>query len=112
MAGSGKFWELCRFLEEHGFELLQLKPIEAPPQKPTRHLRGRVYLNECDAVFGLKQELALAKSPACALALFGFYVSYELYEEAAAFFGKIPGIEGLCSQAGVRASELRALLEA
>ena len=109
MKGSGKFWEVCRFLEERGFELIQLKPIEAAP-KSRGKLRGRGYLNECDATFVLKRGEVAKSSPRHQLALLGFYLSYQLYEEAASLFEQIEGIGAICAAAGVSADEIRHLL--
>ncbi|MCU1281524.1 MAG: methyltransferase, FkbM family domain protein, partial [bacterium] len=110
MEGSGKFWEVCQFMEARGFELLQLKPIEALPKRRRSNPIGRTYLNECDAVFCLKRE-EIAKQPVdYQLALLGFYVSYQLFEEALSLFDRIDGIDAICRRAGVSAQGLRRLL--
>jgi FkbM family methyltransferase len=109
MAGSGKFWEVCQFLEARGFELLQLKPIEALPTK-ARRLVGRTYLNECDAVFALKHDVVVQLSEAHQLTLLGFYASYQLYEELEALLAKIPQLDSICARAGVTVDALRKLL--
>ena len=111
MAGSGKFWEICQFLEARGFELLQIKPIEALPKRQETKLRGRTYLNECDAVFSLKREEIAKRPPAHVLALFGFYLSYQLFEEARSLFDKIEGIDSICETAGVSARGIRSILD-
>ncbi|HEY1549432.1 MAG TPA: FkbM family methyltransferase [Kofleriaceae bacterium] len=93
MAGAGKFWEMCQFLEARGFELLQLKPIEGGAARPKSVLARRTYLNECDAVFCLtRSELARRGRDAQLVAL-GIYLSYHLYEEARALADAIGGID-------------------
>jgi hypothetical protein len=110
MAGSGKFWEVCQFLEARGFELLQLKPIEAPLKRSSGKLRGRAYLNECDAAFCLKHDEIQKKPAAHSLALLGFYLSYRLFEEAAFLVDKIPAFDAICAKAHVSSAEIRSLL--
>jgi FkbM family methyltransferase len=88
MVGSGKFWEVCQFLESHGFELLQLRPIEGGSARSTGP-RGRTYLNECDAVFCLRRSELARLSTAHQLTALGFYVAYELYDEARALYPTI-----------------------
>jgi FkbM family methyltransferase len=110
MAGSGKFWEVCQFLEPHGFELLQLKPIEGGPARPGSQLPRRTYLNECDAVFCLRRSVLMQLPIAHQLVALGFLLSYHLYDEVLSLFNAIEGIESLCKTAGVDAAEIRALL--
>jgi FkbM family methyltransferase len=110
MAGSGRFWEVCQFLEAKGFELLQLKPIEGGPSAPASKLDHRTYLNECDAVFALRRSLLAERPIEHQLAALGFYLSYHLYRETLALFDAIAGIDGVCAAAGVDAGEVRRLL--
>lgn len=78
MCDSKKFWEACQYLEELGLELLDLTPIRAKTLKGT----GRGFLNECDAVFALRRDVAKDLPVKFRIALFGFYLTYQLYEEA------------------------------
>jgi len=111
MVGSGKFWELCQFLEAHGFELVQLKPIEGGSARPGSQLARRTYLNECDAVFCLRRSVLAALPIAHQLVAVGFLLSYHMYEEVLALFDSIEGIDALCNDAGVDAAEIRELLK-
>jgi FkbM family methyltransferase len=90
MVGSGRFWEVCQFLEARGFELLQMKPIEGGPPRP----HHRTYLNECDAAFCLRRSELVKRSAAARLAAVGFYVSYRLYDEARSLIETVPDLEG------------------
>jgi len=82
MQGAGKFWQACEFLEARGFELLTIKPIHAAsPHGWMRPHRMR-YLNECDAVFALRQDLARRLPVPYRTSLFAFYLSYCFYQEA------------------------------
>ena len=78
MHGSKKFWEACQYLEEFGLELLDLTPIRAKTLKGSE----RGFLNECDAVFALRRDVANDLPVKFRVALFGFYLTYQLYEEA------------------------------
>jgi FkbM family methyltransferase len=109
MQGSGKFWQVCQFLESKGFELLQMKPIEGAP-RPGHRRPIRTFLNECDAVFALTPEEIRRQTPAHQLALVGFYLSYRLLDEALALFETIPGIDDLCAAKRVSAVEIRRIL--
>lgn len=82
MKGAGKFWEASQFLEAQGFELLTIKPIHAAsPGGRLRPHRMR-YLNECDAVFALRRDVAATRPVAHRASLFAFYLSYQFYQEA------------------------------
>lgn len=82
MSGSGKFWQACQFLEKAGFELLDINPIQAPSVLYKRRPSGRRFLNECDAVFALRRDVAQRLPVGHRVALFGFYVANKLFEEA------------------------------
>lgn len=78
MNGSKKFWEACQYLEAVGFELLDINPIRAPSSKPD----SKRYLNECDAVFALRRDVASSLPVNFRVCLFAFYLTNCLYEEA------------------------------
>lgn len=82
MLGSGRFWEACQYFESLGYELLDLKPIFGPSRLGISQPRGKTYLNECDAVFALRQDVAARLGVAHRAALLAFYCCYSLYEEA------------------------------
>ena len=78
MKGSKKFWEACQYLEGMGFELLDITPIRAPSKTPF----SKRYLNECDAVFALRRDIAQALPINYRVSLFSFYLTNNLFEEA------------------------------
>lgn len=82
MQGAGKFWEACRDLEALGFELLHLKPIPGSPRRARKHARANTFLNECDAVFALRRDVALGLSVEHRTALLAFYLCNRLYDES------------------------------
>ena len=82
MQGSARFHEVQRFLEDAGLELVFLNPIESPIMENSRKLGGHGVLNECDAVFLLRRDVAEAKGDTQLLILLGLYNSYRLFDEA------------------------------
>jgi hypothetical protein len=84
MQGSGKFWQVCEFLESQGFELLHIKPISAMPRSKRGFAAQNTYLNECDSVFALRRDIAANLPVEYRANLFAFYLTNLLYEEAAA----------------------------
>lgn len=82
MQGSAHFFEVQKFLEDSGFELVRLKPYEGNLPKNNTRFISRNVLNECDAVFLIKPEVAYNRGEDCLRALLGFYVAYQLYGEA------------------------------
>ena len=81
MQGAGKFWQACEYLEGFGFELLYVKPIHAAARSGNSKRSGLAYLNECDAVFAIRRDIAKGLAVDCRVALLGFYCSYALFEE-------------------------------
>lgn len=84
MKGSGKFWQACDFLEQQGLELLHIKPISAVPRSGRMHTGHNTYLNECDAVFALRRDVAAELSVDYRTSLLAFYLTNQFYEEALA----------------------------
>ena len=82
MQGSGKFWEACQFMELQGFELLLVKPIHAPRRAGLFRPEGVRYLNECDAVFAIRADIAQGLDVSYRTSLLAFYLANKLYEEA------------------------------
>lgn len=82
MNGAGKFWEVCKFLEDKGFELLDLNPYQMPSTQKTRRSKGKRCLNECDAVFAIRRDLSEQLPIDHQIALLGFYITYGFFEEA------------------------------
>lgn len=82
MKGSGKFWQACEFLEQQGFELLHIKPIAAPTRSNHKRPERNTWLNECDAVFALRQDIVDRLSVEYRTSLLAFYLTNLFYEEA------------------------------
>lgn len=82
MKGSGKFWQACEYLELQGFELLHIKPIAAVGRSGRARTGRNTYLNECDAVFALRQDVAAALPVEYRTSLLAFYLTNLFYEEA------------------------------
>ena len=82
MQGAGKFWQACEYLEGLGFELLHIKPIYGPSRFGSRNLRSHTYLNECDAVFAIRPDVAKGLAVEYRVALLGFYASNAFFEES------------------------------
>ena len=85
MKNSGKFWQVCSYLEGLGFELLILDPIVGPSNFSIKAPKGKRYLNECDSVFVLRRDIAKSLPIKYKIVILGFYLTYQLYEEALSF---------------------------
>jgi len=81
MRGSGKFWQANQYMEEFGFELLKLDVISERHSKFLSYVRNEGLVNECDAVYGLKQEIINNLDVRFKIAYMGFLASYGLYSE-------------------------------
>lgn len=84
MKGSGKFWQACEYMEQQGFELLQIRPITAVGISGRVRKGKNIYLNECDAVFALRRDVVLELPLSFRLSLLAFYFTNNFYEEALA----------------------------
>ena len=82
MRGAGKFWEACQYLEQKGFELLSIHPIQLGSAHNGSSTTAKRALNECDAVFALRRDVAKQLPVTHRAALLGFYVTNALFEEA------------------------------
>jgi FkbM family methyltransferase len=85
MKGSGKFWQVCEFLEKFGFELLDIDIITATSHLKKKSVRHKVYLNECDALFVLRRDIVTKLSINHKLVLLAIYSSYRFYKEVLSF---------------------------
>jgi hypothetical protein len=82
MQGSGKFWHACEYMESQGFELLHVKPIQSPGHPGRSKSPLHTYLNECDAVFALRPDVADELTVEYRIGLLAFYLTNLFYEEA------------------------------
>jgi FkbM family methyltransferase len=112
MKGSGKFWEACEYLESQGFELLHVKPIHAPSPSGRTRSQQYTFLNECDAVFALRGDVAAALPPEHRTGLLAFYLTNLFYEEALSLIQRDDDVADFLRGQGCRLDELIALLKA
>ena len=110
MQGSGKFWEACEYLERMGFELLDIFPIRAPTNLDIKSPKGKRYLNECDAVFALRRDIANTLPVDSRVALLGFYVTNRLFEEALSILEEDADVRAHFSSREVSLEELKQLI--
>ncbi len=87
--GSHRFYEVQELIEKSGFELAIIDPIPLSLPRHQPAFRGRGVLNECDAVFIVRSDLAGRRSISFQLSLLGCYLSYSLYGEALNLIVKI-----------------------
>lgn len=99
--GCDRFYDVQKFMEDAGFELVIFEPIMLSKPQTNSLLQGKYVLNECDSVFMLRPDLALKRSLQNQLALLGCYITYKLYGEAL----------NLASQLKERASSLNASID-
>jgi FkbM family methyltransferase len=101
MKGSGKFWEACEYLEGQGFELVHLKPITAVSQTGKN-----TFLNECDAVFALRNDIVAQLPVEYRVSLIVFYLVNLLYEEALSMLLRDDGAAEFLQRQGCPLKEL------
>ncbi len=82
MQGSGKFWEAAQYLENLGMELLHLHPIYGPSRIGLKRNRGLTFINECDAIFAVRPDIAAGLPVEHRAGVFTFYLCNRLFEEA------------------------------
>ena len=107
MKGSGKFWQACEFMEQQGFELLHIKPIHAP-KNHRQFIQNKTltYLNECDAVFSLRQDIVASLDPKYHVSLFAFYLTYFFFEEALSLLEQDKQLQGYLIDRGCKLNVL------
>jgi FkbM family methyltransferase len=110
MQGSGKFWQACQYLEEKAMELLTVVPIYGPSRLGSIRARGLTYLNECDAVFALRRDVAARLPPTHRAGLLAFYLSYELFEEALSLLDDDADLRALIATRGGDVARLRSTI--
>jgi FkbM family methyltransferase len=112
MKGSGKFWQACEYLERQGFELLHIKPIAAVGRFGPVRAGRNTYLNECDAVFALRPDVAEGLSLEHRVCLLAFYLTNLFYEEALSLLERDAEVADFLRTQGCRMGELLATLYA
>ena len=112
MKGAGKFWQACAFLEERGFELLFVKPIHAVGRSGLWRPRSLRFLNECDAVFAVRQDVALGLPVGHRASLLAFYLTNTFHEEGLSLLDADADLRALLAAQGCPVDRLRATLKA
>ncbi len=112
MKGSGKFWQACKYLEQQGFELLHIKPIPAVGRSGPVRAGRNTYLNECDAVFALRPDVAVALAVEYRVSLLAFYLTNLFYEEALSLLERDAEVAGFLRTQGCSVDALIATLQA
>jgi FkbM family methyltransferase len=108
--GSGKFWQMCRYLEKKGFELLDVKLNYANHNSVRFNRKRNSYLNECDAIFALRRDIAARLSVNHRIGLLAFYVTNFLYHEALSLLNDDEVMREVLRKKGCKTDELSSLL--
>lgn len=108
--GSGKFWQMCKYLESKGFELLHMKLNYANHNSVRFNRKVNSYLNECDATFALRRDIVAKLSVNHRIALLAFYLTNLLYHEALSLLTEDKAINSALSKNGCNTIELSSLL--
>ncbi|MDT8993093.1 FkbM family methyltransferase [Curvibacter sp. APW13] len=112
MKGSGKFWQACEYMEQQGFELLHIKPIAAVARSGRVRSGRNTYLNECDAVFALRPDVAATLAVEYRVSLLAFYLTNLFYEEAMSLLEHDAEVVSFLSIQGCSVDALVAILKA
>ena len=79
---SPRLWEVALYLENFGFELIALDVFPRRSRNKKISSSPRKIVHECDAIFARKRNLILDESVEDRVALLGFYITNNLYQEA------------------------------
>lgn len=112
MQGGGKFWQACQYLEELGLELLVIHPIYGPSRFGQLPARGLTFLNECDAVFAVRQDIAAELPVEYRVGLFAFYLCNRLFEEALVLLAEDAAVSSFLAARGCPMQLLDAAIRA
>jgi FkbM family methyltransferase len=77
---SGKFWQICEFLEKNNFEMLRIFPYQSKSRLKNK-TKSEYINNECDAVFALRPDILKKLDLKKKINIIPFYYTYSLYEE-------------------------------
>lgn len=111
MKDATPFYTVFGFFEARGFELVHLKPIPINAPSTARKLQGKTVLNECDAVFLLRPDIAKKRDLNTQLALLGAYITYSLYGEALSLLTHIVSNQDSSAELRDNCWAIRILLE-
>lgn len=85
---SPRFWEVADYLEDSGFELLNLDVFPSRNTKSKYGVKSRDISSECDAVFALRVDRIQSQNVETRACLLGFYITNAFYHEALSFLQK------------------------
>lgn len=112
MKGSGKFWQACEYLEQQEFELLHIKPIFAGGRSTRSNINLNTYLNECDAIFALRPDIAAKLTVEYRTSLLAFYLTNLFFDEALSLLERDSEVEEFLINQGCRVTKLKKVLKA
>lgn len=112
MKGSAKFWQACEYLEGQGLELLHIKPISVVGRSGKSKSGRNTYLNECDAVYAIRRDIAARLPVEYRAGLLAFYITNHFFEEALALLEDDSDLCSALAQKGCPVPRLRGTLEA
>ncbi len=110
MKGAAKLWEAGKYLEDLGFELIDIDPVRSPTNLGIRNPKAKRYLSECDAIYLLRQDVVRKLPPEYRAALFGCYLSYDLLEEAYSLLNSDAALRKLLEEGGANLRRLESKL--
>jgi FkbM family methyltransferase len=87
-----KFWEITKFIESYGYELIYLKKHYVESYFENKVSSKRIP-NECDAVFLLNQKDIYRLDIQKKILVLSFFISYNLIEEAIIFVENSPELK-------------------
>ena len=100
------------YMEQQGFELLHVKPIHAPRRSGRSRPQLHTFLNECDAVFALRLDVAAALAVEYRVNLLAFYLTNLFYEEGLSLLERDAEVAGFLRTQGCGVDALVATLKA
>ena len=107
---SPRLWDVAKLMESNGFEAIDVDVIPRSAAKSKISSHPKQIVNECDAVFALRPDVASTKSPEMRAALLGFYVTNCFYAEAARSLDHDPQLLQYLESRGCNVARLRSEL--
>lgn len=108
---SPRLWEVSMYMEDHGFELIQLDVFPRSNCVAKISNSPRNLVNECDAVFALRPDVVQTQPVESRASLFGFYVTSCLYAEAVRSLKNDDELSAYLSARGCNVTALRSELQ-
>lgn len=104
---SPRLWEVAAFMDDNGFEVLQLDVV--PRSKTAQKISAapRQLANESDVVFSLRQDVAEKKMVEVRAALLGFYITNCFFSEASSYLAANRDLSEYLQDRGCNTASLR-----